>query len=641
MKLSKVKVGLILAIVGVFTVATLLTAFLLIPKTPVDAFDSESDVTSNAVVVGDIWNSSAKAFNATNFNKLLSYISSNGTISGVNTNEQTAADIRGYTYGDKDPNKSVVVTIGNYKWQVVYLTRTGNTTGDRIATLLMVNNDGIATYGNSSSYYGPNDFINGYPTGMYGTSHIRAVTLNNGGYYINIYKNSDNPNSATTASKSSSHKYALYTVESNGLTNYLVQPQEVWYQTEAQLTGSNNPTNYTLNNESLSTTINTGWYGSSYTYQGKNYYTEWGDDYLWLPSISEAGTADSELGIWELSTTERSASSSWWSRSGSYPDSTAVYRLGSSGSGYGAYYVDSSNGVRPALHLNLDAIAATLTKDIIVTVSDSQQGIVSGGGTYAFDYAGNSTITAIGINGYLFDYWQDSVGNKIYENSYTFPVTKTETYTAYFRLPQITFTSGNSGAEIAKNTVATDNIYRRHQLDFTTGNYISSVSINGSPPQEIDCLSGTLIADSACLGITYLTNASASRIVFEFAGVVDDITVTLYFTNIIQALEPPSASGGASGIVVSATLGGVASVVGDDFESLNDTDTIIFIAKLAQNGYRFSHWEDAEGNNLGTQETLTLTKAEAYNKKITAVFVPIDQSNANSSLDNDQTQEFN
>ena len=158
--------------------------------------------------------------------------------------------------------------------------------------------------------------------------------------------------------------------------------------------------------------------------------------------------------------------------------------------------------------------------------------------------------------------------------------------------------------------------------------------------QDIEYLSGTLIADDTCLGITYLTNASASRVLFEVSGVIDDVEITLYFTNIEQTLSPPSTSGGANGIVVSATAGGVASIVGDDFENLGDNDTITFIARLAQNGYRFSHWEDDEGNNLGTTDNLVLTKAEAYNKKIIAVFVPLDQSNANFDTNNDDTQEF-
>ena len=633
MRLSKVKTGIVVAIASIFCLATLLTAFLFSPNGIVNATPEPA---GDWISVPQLWDSDKMSFNETNLNQLLSYISSDGTINGVNTTRQTAADIRGYTYGGKYADQYIKVTIGDYDWIVVYLTRTNDTTGARIATLLMVDNDGTATYGNSSSNYGGNSFTSGYPTSMYGTSHIRAVTLNNGGPYVKIANNNSNPTSVTQATQDSSHKYALYTVESNGLTDFIVQPQNMWYQTQSQ--GNANAIGCTLNNESLATNL-TGWYNNStsYTYQTKQYYTQWGQDYLWLPSLSEAGIGGSELGIWELSTKERSASTTWWSRSGYYASSDFASYLNPSGTSYGYNYVNNSYGVRAALHLNLDKM---LSMSIRAESSDSSQGMVSGGGNFDYDYTGTTTITATGINGYIFDYWQDSSGNKIYENPYTFSVTKSETYTAYFRLPQVIFTTSNSGAEIAINNTATDDIVQRHQLDFTADNYLDSVSINGGPPQDIEYLSGTLIADDTCLGITYLTNASASRVLFEVSGVIDDVEITLYFTNIEQTLSPPSASGGANGIVVSATAGGVASIVGDDFENLGDNDTITFIARLAQNGYRFSHWEDGEGNNLGTTDNLVLTKAEAYNKKITAVFVPLDQSNANFDTNNDDTQEF-
>ena len=639
-KLSKTKTSLIVTLVCIFCIATLLTAFLFTPKDMVNAFTSVDS--SNAVVVPQLWGESSQSFSYDAMSTLLSYISSDGTIDGVNTNQQTAADIRNYTYGGKESGKSVVVTLGDYQWQVVYLTRTGNTTGDRIATLLMVNNDGTASITPGGFDSGSN-WTGAYPSNMYGASYMRAVTLNNGGIYADITASSSNSYSTATATQSSSHKYALYTVASQGLTHYLVQPKNVWYQTQAQLTGSANPDGYTLNNESLSTSISTGWYrnyASGYSYQTKNYYTQWRNDHLWLPSLSETGTSNSALGIWELSTIERSASNEWWSRSGCYNDSYSAYFLYPSGSISRIGMVHTSYGVRPSLHLNLDSALNNLTNDIIVESNDSTQGTVSGGGVYDFEYTGTTTITALANYGYVFDYWQDSSGNKIYQNPYTFPVTKSETYTAYFRLPQVTFTTSNSGAEIAINNTTTDDIVRRHQLDFTADNYLDSVSINGGPPQDIEYLSGTLIADDTCLGITYLTNASASRVLFEVSGVIDDVEITLYFTNIEQTLSPPSSSGGANGIVVSATAGGVASIVGDDFENLGDNDTITFIARLAQNGYRFSHWEDDEGNNLGTTDNLVLTKAEAYNKKITAVFVPLDQSNANFDTNNDDTQEF-
>ena len=332
-KISKGKTGLLIACLGVFALAMILPAFLFSSRAAVDAFTSVSS--SNAVEVGQLWDSTNKTFEIGTMRTLLSYISTDGTLERINTNNQNAENIRGYTFGGKINGQAVVVNLGGYKWQVVYLTK--DNYGNRIATLLMTNNDGTTTYGNSSSNYGGSSFTSGFPTSMYGTSHIRAVTLNNGGAYVNITSNSSNPSSVTNAgSPSTSHQYALYTAPSLGLTQYLVQPNNVWYQKEPQLLGADNPIGYTLNNESLSTNITTGWNSdnpSQYSYQTKAYYTQWGADYLWLPSISETGTSDSDAGLWGLSSTERSASSIWWSRSGLYTDSTRVYRLDSSGSG--------------------------------------------------------------------------------------------------------------------------------------------------------------------------------------------------------------------------------------------------------------------------------------------------------------------
>ena len=635
MRLSKVKTGIVVAIASIFCLATLLTAFLFTPNTSVNA---AGDPHTNWVTISQLWDSDTMSFNKTNFNKLLSYISSDGTIDGVNTNRQTATDIRGYTYGGKYDDQYVQVRLGDYLWSVVYLTRTGDTTGDRIATLFMDSIDDENHTFSNGYYDSRNNWTGDYPANMYSTSRIRVEYLNNGGAYANIPSNGSDATSTINYNQSSSHKYALYTMPDGGLTSYLVQPKSVWYQTQSQ--AEYDVISITLNNESLSTTISTGWYQdnpSQYSYQNKSAYTLWGDDYLWLPSLSEVGYNDNHVGIWGLSTSDRACLGDYWTRSSVFTTTSNSYYIDSSGSTYVAYTVTSSLGVRPALHLNLDKISNI---SIRVESNDSTQGTVTGDALYDLNYSGTTTITATGINGYVFDYWQDSSGNRFYQNPYTFPVTQNETYTAYFRLPQVTFTTSNSGAEIAINNTTTDDIVRRHQLDFTADNYLDSVSINGGPPQDIDYLSGTLIADDTCLGITYITNSSASRVLFEISGVIDDVEITLYFTNIEQTLTPPSASGGASGIVVSATLGGVASIVGDDFENLGDNDTITFIARLSQNGYRFSHWEDGEGNNLGTTDNLVLTKAEAYNKKITAVFVPLDQSNTNFDTNNDNTQEF-
>ena len=90
----------------------------------------------------------------------------------------------------------------------------------------------------------------------------------------------------------------------------------------------------------------------------------------------------------------------------------------------------------------------------------------------------------------------------------------------------------------------------------------------------------------------------------------------------------------AQGVNVTSTYGGKVSLVGDNFENLVDEDTIIFVAMVAQQGYEFSHWEDINGNILGYTESIMLKKENVFNNIIKAVFIPINNNNVNTSIDN-------
>ena len=90
----------------------------------------------------------------------------------------------------------------------------------------------------------------------------------------------------------------------------------------------------------------------------------------------------------------------------------------------------------------------------------------------------------------------------------------------------------------------------------------------------------------------------------------------------------------AQGVNVTATYGGKVSLVGDNFENLNDDDTIIFVATVAQQGYKFSHWENLSGNILGYTESIRLKKEDVYNNIITAVFVLVENNNVNEDINN-------
>ena len=118
-------------------------------------------------------------------------------------------------------------------------------------------------------------------------------------------------------------------------------------------------------------------YGDGQVYNGagkyKIQYTDWADDYLWLPSLTEtgyqnnAGTSKSTVGgVWYPSQAQRkcfggtsdsfNSSESSWLRSGGGDGANGAYALTASGSSTWTT-VSSVAAVRPALHLNLESAA--------------------------------------------------------------------------------------------------------------------------------------------------------------------------------------------------------------------------------------------------------------------------------------------
>lgn len=98
-----------------------------------------------------------------------------------------------------------------------------------------------------------------------------------------------------------------------------------------------------------------------------------------------------------------------------------------------------------------------------------------------------------------------------------------------------------------------------------------------------------------------------------------------------------TASGGASvaGVAVGATLGGIAYVVGDDYDNLADSDTITLIAKVTMPNYRFVGWylADNMASCLSTEESVAFAKFVVYERQVIAKFAPI-TNNINTDTDN-------
>ena len=189
----------------------LAAVFTISPNNDTSAFNSTYTETDNSVVVDEIWDGSN--FNKANTQTLLNMLcnSNSGNIdtlsSNIGSGTINATTLRGYSNGGNAEGKSIVVTLGGFKWIVTYLFKDSD--GNTCATLWMADANGKSTYCDSSRYYGADNWVSGYPASMYGISYVSTVTLNNGGEYLMCTTNSANPTSINGNSISSStHEYA-------------------------------------------------------------------------------------------------------------------------------------------------------------------------------------------------------------------------------------------------------------------------------------------------------------------------------------------------------------------------------------------------------------------------------------------------
>jgi len=272
-----------------------------------------------------------------------------------------------------------------------------------------------------------NSTAGAYPSNMYGTSYIRAETLNNGGYYA-ISKSAL---SETEVEPSSSNPFALYTMSQYGLTSYITTPSQMtWMQGE---------TLYAYPNESTTADKN---------YSSKDGCYNWISDYLWLPSITEMGFIGDSTGIWRTNAAERStydwntygisssstigtantsseASVFSCTRSADPVNTSTSYCQDPSGTTFGAYSLSVSGcyAVRAALLLNLKSAAS-----YVATPSEGTSIVLNkndGTGELATVAAGDSgslpsSVTVPTRTGYSFMGYYTGTGasgNMIYDSS--------------------------------------------------------------------------------------------------------------------------------------------------------------------------------------------------------------------------------
>ena len=656
-KLSKKLITILLA--SIFAISGILATIfcLIVPNTnAIKTGDTTSFVKVNNGT--DLWTGSGiNASTAQELFKMLSN-SSTGNYSTLQnsvtaSSPKSAKTLRGYTYG-KSSSQSIVIRFGSLDWIVTYLSVSdvdsdGDGNNDIIATLWLSSNIQEAWSGKNQSvgkYYG---FVNGglyadwsadwyssgvgsYPSNMYGTSYIRTVVLNNGGVYATS-------NSATVAASTDSSGYGannpFYSFTTpvsgarNDLTDFIVTPNNVSWQKTIQDKSLIN-FSYNLNNDSLS---NTGgsYFNSSYNYDSKTNYNAWGDDCLWLPSLNETGYTDDHDGIWETITSERmiydgstygvsastlgtsnsdystTAYNYSWVRSASTDDGNAIlysytaYYLYPSGADTSYDIVVRSRAVRPALHLNLKSIYNSLSTTVTL---DQQSGT---GGTTKIEAKGNTSMPSITTptrSGFAFGGYFSSTngsGTKYYNadgtSATTYPTENGPTTLYAYWIPLYTLT-------INSNDSSLGSVYG------TAGSYQSNT------------LHKIYAITKAGYSLLYwsVKNANGTEInkIYE-----NEYTLTMPAHNVTYTAIFGK---GVEGINASATYGGLVAIVGDNFESLSNSDTITLVATVCVTGYQFKHWINQDGTILASGEenkTYLIPKSLAMDSIITAVFEPI------------------
>ena len=295
----------------------------------------------------------------------------------------------------------------------------------------------------------------------------------------------------------------------------------------------------------------------------------------------------------------------------------------------------------PTENTTLTANFAIIQYTVTVSSANTSQGTVSGGGTT--NYGKSITVTATPNTGHKFLNWTNSNGDILSTSaSYTFTPTENTTLTANFT--PVMIKNGDNYITNFKLYYDESQMIMKVLISPNDGEYITAISFDNSIFYEIDCWESKIYgACSKALSVTYYVTAGSNKfgLYFDFTE-TDFINIYVQTSNTAyKDLRKPS-SGSVSGVAVSATQGGVVSLVGADYDSMSASDVIICSATITQYGYSFAGWylSDDMDNPISTDESVKLTKSSIYGQELVAKFVPISEnadsiaSNVNSQLNN-------
>ncbi len=372
-----------------------------------------TDVNTDLLLQGYESRNDGIVFNANVLEEIYKKVAKETTIEGVTIEANKAktgntnihSGLNSEEIRTNNGGNNLIITLGGKRWIVTSLsTKDG---GEPILTLMLA--DVVET--SKWSQYITNQYTYAkYPWTNYGTSYIRARLLNgidgipdgSGGYGKIQYSNSDNATTLTDYTRDASdgeypfaifnHKPISSTNRADGaIADFLVQPKDVSYQRTQNMRDANYGW-HTMQNEACTIIPQgSGWFDQTiYNLQNTPNYTDWGNDFLWLPSWLELGTdawfngtARKPLqGIWRLDGAARGASDIYWPRTKSHGGLDCEYQVEANGNFQFLYplpTICNQFGIRPCIHLNLSlaeessAIPITTPTNVTSTYNGEEQ----------------------------------------------------------------------------------------------------------------------------------------------------------------------------------------------------------------------------------------------------------------------------
>ncbi len=284
----------------------------------------------------------------------------------VSNGDPTKKGITSQQIHGNNGSKDIVVDFGGKKWTVTYVSESKS--GDLLATLWLANSDEMGNYEYSrfsaKGWYNEWDQTSyNLQCNIYGSSYIRAVTLNAGTsfslsdtnssaaapYMQNVGQNKSHPLYRFTMVNSD------YTGVTDSLTQFIERPLNVAWQEDENYCVDVDTNSYTMGNEAYGVPkgAEKWWVGArsstdekdyykpefagknygtdrgapgatnyasrtepsgyhhyrdmKYAYTGKAQYNDWANDYVWLPSVSETGWSSDDFpkSIWKTSANQR------------------------------------------------------------------------------------------------------------------------------------------------------------------------------------------------------------------------------------------------------------------------------------------------------------------------------------------------